>query len=612
MSFNSRTDAHKIFADLYRKQRSPEHQEQIDEVIQKSNDIFIRIDLMKKVDEDFEKKRQEENKKSDEDERSKRTSEKSSVPSKSPPTKQAVQKKPDSSSSSAGGIGFLANLFGGNAAINKFAKDSGTIDVGFLGRKLQIASNVQNLFKFLKEDQIIATIQALRFCEQQGWRYWKPLVYNVVLNFNKLLNSIISLDSLFIDEISPEIFLNRATKLELYYARHLSREDSKDIIMTQVPELIRKDEKLVPKMSQIMTGLSYGLNLEDGKPKMTDAIRAFHIVATKRMITWEEIVQRLNVPPINETKFQGSSDIIKEVETTLIRLADDIQTRLNRKEELQHLRERYFKIDDKGRMNFDFLNLIVDDYFENHVPENMQSASLKSAFKGTPHKLMYLLLRDFQASYASILEGTVKIGSKNQNRDVIIMHPGLFKAEIEQINNLLRLLDAFNKKYPSFQYSFATYNEHTSSTTGVEDQITQNLLKLLGEASTFMGKFGEKINVIVENHLLAKQYESTGKLNERVLVSKEKVIDEIKILHRFIPYSDSAVVSGNRLNGKTLDFVFLEMTKMLYNYAVIYKDKATITKLTLHKKIDTELGSLMKEYERLAGKAYETTRMEEV
>ncbi|RHX91731.1 hypothetical protein [Leptospira stimsonii] len=610
MSLNSRTDAHKIFADLYRKQRSPEHQEQIDEVIQKSNDIFIRIDLMKKVDEDFEKKKQEENKKADEEDKSKRSSEKTSTSVRTSP-KQSQQKKNDPAASAAG-IGFLANLFGGNAAINKFAKDTGTIDVGFLGRKLQIAPGVQNLFKFLKEDQIIATIQALRFCEQQGWRYWKPLVYNVVLNFNKLLNSIISLDSLFIDQISPEIFLNRATKLELYYARHLSREDSKDIIMTQVPELIRKDEKLVPRMPQIMAGLTYGLNLENGRPRMTDAIRAFHIVATKRMISWEEIVQQLNVPPINETKFQGSSDIIKEVETTLIRLADDIQSRLNRKEELQNLRERYFKIDDKGRMNFDFLNQIVDDYFENHVPENMQSASIKSAFKGTPHKLMYLLLRDFQASYAPILEGTVKIGSKNQSRDVIIMLPGLFKSDIEQINNLLRLLDAFNKKYPSFQYSFATYNEHTTSSAGVEDQITQNLLKLLGDAAGFMGKFAEKLNILVENHLLARQYETAGKLNDRVLVSKEKVIEEIKILHRFIPFYDSTVVSGNRLNGKTLEFVFLEMSKLLYNYSVIYKDKATITKLTLHKKIETELSALMKEYERLAGKEYETTRMEEV
>lgn len=60
-----------------------------------------------------------------------------------------------------------------------------------------------------------------------------------------------------------------------------------------------------------------------------------------------------------------------------------------------------------------------------------------------------------------------------------------------------------------------------------------------------------------------------------------------------------------------MDFTFLEMTKLFYNYAVIYKDKTTITKLTLHKKIDAELGSLLKEYERLAGKSYDTKRTEE-
>ncbi len=52
----SRTEAHKIFANLYRKQRTAEHQAQVDEIITRSNDVFIRIDLIKKLDEEFEKK----------------------------------------------------------------------------------------------------------------------------------------------------------------------------------------------------------------------------------------------------------------------------------------------------------------------------------------------------------------------------------------------------------------------------------------------------------------------------------------------------------------------------------------------------------------------------
>ncbi|MCX7999686.1 MAG: hypothetical protein N3A69_12170, partial [Leptospiraceae bacterium] len=52
----TRTEAHTIFAKLYRKPRSPEHQAKVDEIITRSNDVFIRIDLIKKLDEEYEKK----------------------------------------------------------------------------------------------------------------------------------------------------------------------------------------------------------------------------------------------------------------------------------------------------------------------------------------------------------------------------------------------------------------------------------------------------------------------------------------------------------------------------------------------------------------------------
>ncbi|PJZ71366.1 hypothetical protein CH373_02385 [Leptospira perolatii] len=598
MSASSRTDAHKIFADLYRKTRSPEHQQKIDEVIQKSNDIFIRIDLMKKVDEEFEAKKREESRvKTEEEGKEERPSEAKTSATKSP--SKTTRKTTDPGQ----GFGFFANLFGGNAAINRFAKETGTVEVGFLGRNLKIHPAVERLFKALKEDQIITTLQALRLSEQQGWRHWRPIVYNIVLNFNKFFNNFISLDSLFIDEISPEIFLNRSLKMQMYYARHLSREDAKEIILTHVPELVKKDEKLALKLPSIVSGLNYGLSLESGRPKLTDAIRAFYVVSNKKVITWEEILETLNVPPIVDTKFQGSPDITKEVDSTLIKLTDDILTRMNKKEELQGLRQRYFKIDENGKISFDFLNGIVDDFFAHHMPENMQSAAFKASYKGMPHKLIYILMRDFQSCYTPILEGTVKVGSRNHSRDVLIMAPGLFKPEIEEINSLLRQLDAFNKKYPSFQYSFANFNQH--STGGVEDQIAVNLIKMLTEASAFMGKFAEKINILVENHLLAKDYETKGQLNDRVLASKEKVIDEVKILHRFIPFYDSALVTQNRLMGKTLEYAFVDMAQLLFNYAVIYKDKFTVNKLTAHRKLDVELRALKGEYERLSGKTFE-------
>lgn len=51
----SRTEAHKEFANLYRRPRSPEDQQKVDEIISKTNDIFMRIELINKLDAELKK-----------------------------------------------------------------------------------------------------------------------------------------------------------------------------------------------------------------------------------------------------------------------------------------------------------------------------------------------------------------------------------------------------------------------------------------------------------------------------------------------------------------------------------------------------------------------------
>ena len=150
------------------------------------------------------------------------------------PTKPMVPKNQTSAqiptvTDSSGG--FMDKLFGSGNNIAKFAKETRTLELGLFARKPTISKNVEKIFRSLKEDEIISTIQALKYSEQIGWRIWTPLVYNVVLNYNRFFNAFISLDSLFRDEISAEVFLGRSTKMQMYYARILGRPDTKDIIL---------------------------------------------------------------------------------------------------------------------------------------------------------------------------------------------------------------------------------------------------------------------------------------------------------------------------------------------------------------------------------------------
>ncbi len=268
-----------------------------------------------------------------------------------------------------------------------------------------------------------------------------------------------------------------------------------------------------------------------------------------------------------------------------------------KKEELQNLRSRYFSIDDKGKISFDFLNHVVDDYMAHHLPESAKSQTVKNSYKSQPHKLVYLLLRDLQTVYVNMIEGYVRLGDKNQNQEILLVQPGLFKNEIDQLNTLVRNLDNFNKKFPSFSYSFQQYN--TDYTSGATDQIARTMMTTLQGASEFFGNFANKLNMLIESHLMAKSSESKGKSSEQISATKDKIIEEVKLMARFIPHYEKAVVAKERINGMSVENVFIQFTKYLYNYAVIFKDPNTTTKLTAHRKIEQELIKLNSEYERL-------------
>lgn len=637
----SRTEAHRVFADLYRKTRSPEHQQLVDEAIQRSNDVFIRIDLIRKIDEDYGKKEKPEEKKEapkkepglgnlfggsievKKSQDTKRESPQKKKPETSSVTtvKQKVAEgeesvKNDTSTSAdkkksdaqktqpAASGGLLSGLFGGAGgnSIAKFAKETGAIEMGLFGRNPTVSGSVEKLFRGLKEDIIIPTIQALRMAEQQGWRIWSPLVYNVITNYSKFFNAFVSLDALFIDKISPDIFLDRSLKMQMFYVRFLDRPDSKNIILENLPTLLKQDEKLSNKQNTIGIGINYGLNLENTKPKLTEALCAFYTVSRNKLYGWPDIVQELKVPSLQESKYMAAPDVQKEVEITVAKIGDDITARYYRKDELQNLRERYFTIDDKGKLSFEFLNPIVDDYMSRHMPEQARIQSVKNSMKSMPHKLLYLLVRDFQTVYIGILEGYVKLGDKGSSQESLLIQPGLFRGEIEGMNNVVRALDTFNRKFPSFQYNFQQFASDFNS--GASDQIVTTILANIAEAAEFFGSFANKLNTLYENHLMAMQSMKGGKSTEKINSSKDKPIEEIKLAQRLLPFYDKLFLSRERIHNVSVEQVFFQMTKYLYNYAVIFKDPQTTAKLTAHKKIDAELDKFKKEYERLTGTEY--------
>ena len=593
----SRTEAHKIFANLYRKQRTAEHQAQVDEIITRSNDVFIRIDLIKKLDEEFEKKEKLK-------QREARDDKKPSNPTlDSIPETKGVDIKLQTAAKIAAQkeSGLFGRLFGTNQNLSKFAKESRALDMGLLGRNPTISPNVQRVFKFLKEEEIIATAQSLKYAEQVGWKIWKPLDYNIIANFGRFFNSFISLDSLFRDDLSPEIFLTRSTKMQMYYIRVLQYQRTKEIVMEKVPALVKLEPKLGQKIEQLMRGLSYSLTLESRRPTLKDIIIAFHVIQTKKLVEWQEIVDKLGVGPLDENKYAGPPEVVKQIELSVARIGGDIQTKLGMIEELEMIKRNYFTFQADGNVSQNFVNVIIDEHIKHHYQDNPQAETVRANIPQNAPKLLYVLCRDLQTVYLPLFEGYIKVDSENI-KDVLLFQNGLFFPEIDKLNSIIRSLDMFNKKFPSFIYPLSKFFEDQAKGTG--DQIEQQLVKLIADSADFFGKFAKKLTVVVENDSLAKNYEDAGNINERTVANKDKTIEEIKIMQRFIPYRSAKLVTGNRIHGRTVRESIFELTKYLYNFAYLFHDPAISSILMNYKKYDTDLAKLNAEYERLTGKSF--------
>ena len=601
----SRTEAHKEFANLYRRPRSPEDQQKVDEIISKTNDIFMRIELINKLD--AELKKGDPRKLDDYDSSSERSHEKRSFSEEDFKNLEKEQKKKDKEQKKEETLEersfSIMGLWGRGNAVTRFGKESRTLEFGFLSRKPEISEFVSRIFRTLNEEQIVATLTALKYCEQVGWKKWEPPVFNTIVNFSRFFSSFISLDVLFRDKVSPEIFLAKSIKMQKYYARHINRENAKNIVLDNVIELVKETKRLSSKARDIAACLSFCLSLEERNPTLTNAICAFYVIKEKRIVNWTEIEAGLNVAPIDMERYIASPNIEKLIAIEALRLENQLKEKLYHIQESKDLKKRFFKINKDGKVDYSFLNQIIEDEVKHYYPDNTKVPETMSNIKSSPHILLQVILRDLYLSFFELFDGFVKILNTNgKEQEVKIFNPELYNLEKEKIKASVRNLDSFTRQYPNLTYSFQSFTRDRLQ--GSQDKLENQIVRYIAEASSTFAIMARKLHVNLQNHTEALKANEKEELTEKIINSKTKEIEDCKISARYIPYFDSILINTNRTNNYTVLQFIEELTRNLFNYALIFHEKSIYNELSSNKKIEGELDILYKRYKRFSGKEY--------
>lgn len=604
----TRSQAHNVFGELYRKERPPELQKKVDQVVRESSDVFVRIKRIEEIDAQAERKSGRAVEKKSAGQRG-RSSGSGSSPGKGASGKGGggelsfqgkKQSRPAGKTTSVGfnlfSPDFWVKMVGGELAL--WGKQTGTFDLGFLGFNVNISQSVMKMFYHLNEQQIIASIKCLRGVMKYGWEKWDPATYNTVVAGYQFFNEFVQVSSLFSKQKTVSSWINQTMKMQTFYASLLKYPDYARILTEVAPELAEQSDELSNHVPKFRESMKYIVGLENRRPSMIDAILAFYAITTRKLYQWENIQKQLDIKEPELERFRGPESVLAVINGRIKKLRNEIQAKKKEIQDIEQIRKKYFSFDEQGRLQTKFLNGIIFETAKRLNKEGAATEQMVKNVRSQPHLLLYYIIRDFDFAAATILEGAITIQSQGSTEEVIIFRQGLLRGHLDEVDHCLRELETFNRKNNTFSYDFNRFRDDIDQGQPRDQQVAA-LHQIIGRLNKAFRALALDLHMIMENHEMAVRAAQSGQAKDKLLRTKEISVEVLDVGMRFLPHAERILFSSNRLAGKKVEDALNEILMNLYNYLYIFRDTEIVRTLNSSKKVEEEINSMQAELDRL-------------
>lgn len=593
------TQAHKVFGDLYRKQRPAELQQKVDQVVSETADVFVRIKRIEDLDSGFQAERRL--KEGDLDagggpKRGKRG------PAGAPRKKVAAKKQQGRQKQRSGS--FFSWLFGGAGAGNELARwgeETGTIESGLFARGLHLSSAVPAIFDSFREDQITPTAKGFRYAIAGAWEELEPSRYNAIIAAYQFFSEFVKAGTAFRKSEEPEIWITETIKLQKYYAFLLQYPEYDKILTRDLPAFVKRGSDAQAFAPALKSSMDYIVALENRKPTLRNALASLYVLARKRLYEWNDIAQELNVSKPALDTYRGPEQVMVKITQRI----SDLKTRYNQNaaqlREVEKIKNEYFQTDENGRLKTDFLNPIVNEVVHRSYGENAINEALLQSYKREPHRLLFAFLKDIDLSFINLMNGSVGVRTESHHHeDVLLFKQGLFKSYGDRFNQIMREMEGFMKKHRDISYSFADFMNELKELP--DDPIVRNFHAIVKNSVELLAKINVDMQTVMGNQALALDRERSGKVSEALSQTKVLPIESLQVESRFMPYYDRDIVTNTRLNGRAVGSVIEELSRNIYNFLYIFRDPELTRALNSGPQLQKQMAEFKDRLVRLGAK----------
>ena len=593
----SRSDAHRVFGDLYRKPRNPDWQAQVDAVVASSNDVFVRITRIEEIDEVEEGRVRAER-----------------IRERGEPTTSAGPARGSASAARSGagggpaqsgaprrtaekdaGGGLLARLFGGPVA--KWGRDTKTLQTGLLGLNYKLDPAAQRIFQ-VDDESVAALSKVFRVLGGNAFEVFEPLRFNLMMVAYQFFMEFVKSEPAFRTAPTPEEWLTATIKLQKFYAQLLKYDTYRKVLTEDVLELAGRFEPLQPLLPKAGKLLTYLTNLDQRKPTLRNVILAHYVLARKHLVGWDTVEREVQVAEPESKRYRAPQQVIDRIYARISELQGQVQERQVKLDEIADLKTRFFTFDENGRIRVDFLGpLVLQTLREAHPNAQITEAKVRST-SSDPSRLLPLILRDFDHNYATMFTGSVSLKSGAAHpEDVLLFKQGLLRKSIDDLNLVVRATDSFAKKFPSFEYTFADLAR--DSRKAPEHENVREFLAVVGIANRWFSALAKPLRIMMDNHVQALAQEQSGRANENLKRTISLPIESFGYERRYLPFYDREFAAGGRLAQRTVHDVLFGLTRNLYNFLYLYRDQELSELLASQAQLAQEMEALQARLKRM-------------
>ncbi|MCE9599787.1 MAG: hypothetical protein K8S54_17645 [Spirochaetia bacterium] len=583
----TRAAAHKVFGDLYRKPRSPELQEQVDKVIQSVSDVFARIQRIEAIDAQAGKQKGVE-----------------TAGVKRPPSRTPTPigtKAPVAARKAEPRRGILGQILGGGD-IGVWGKETETLSAGFLGRNLRMSQKSIDLFSALNEEQIVSTIKSFRLATREGWATWEPSVYNTVVAAYQFFSEFVAVAPIFKRVERQESLAVETMKMQRAYALFLQYPNYKKILTENLVRFIAEHREGASGADILRNSMNVMASIDARQPTLKNIICAFYGLARKKVVSWAEVVQELQVGKPALDKYRAPEAIMQHIHGTIKKYENQIEAKRSDIHEIEEVKSKFFAYDSAGKVRTDFLNPILADVLRRIYPEKLVNDATTKSHKSEPAKLLFVIMKDFELSTLYLLEGSIHVRDAGNQVEAILFKQGLFRAIIDEFNATMREVDVYFRKNKNLNFTFQNFLE-TLKKENTDEEI-KRFIALSRKTNGLFKKLLVAFRVIYDNHVAAKQDTNAGSL-EKLARTRTIPIESISPGKRYLPFYDVEIISNNRWNAMTVETAVAEIVRDFYNYLFIFRDEELLGHMSSVTKIKAEISGLVQELKKLGVTARE-------